>query len=646
MVRGQGSQKKPLYCPETASVSIAFWLAGWLCREFQRQIPKPLRENNAALADSHSTQAALANFYVPLCRTHISRRGLKLWYSWVVTALDAVNGCKGERTMEETKKTEETEEMKETKKTLIFCFDGTCNDPEDAENFAEDGSITNILKLHVLFGGYLCDKSKNQPDDGTIVTADGSRQQSFYYSGVGTYGGRLRKLLNMALAPKHLDVNRILNDAIENLVEHYEKGDHVLVFGFSRGAALARMFASVAKERLEKKKPKETGLEIDFLGVFDTVAAISGTDLSVKTKPASDVVFEDGVMSQDVKKAVHLVALDENRVAFQPTLFDYDSRRITEVWFPGVHADVGGGYWYDGLSDLALEYMTKKVEQECAGYAQILDLNKVKQDQLTDKKCSNDEDYTLITKDDIEIKALVDGVLHEHKQKTTSTATAVIAGVLVGAIVCAIVCALAGAIAGVIFGAIVGVIIGVVVRKKVRKIRLHPREVRIAGEHPEGEHPMVHVSVQHRYKKVRGYRPHALRDVKIRWVCETGGKPSGLRRVTIKTYRWLCKEKKRASCPKRAAIKICRWLCEEKQKTPGFEYFVVGNSIQSEDKGQKASGHKGAATENRIQPSKAGQKDTGSKYFVAADDKHVGDLRQGISGLGGGNRGHRHNGCR
>ena len=570
---------------------------------------------------------------------------------------------------EKTEKTEKTEEMKKTekmKKTLIFCFDGTCNDPEDAENFAEDGSITNILKLHVLFGGYLCDKSKNQLDDGTIVTADGSRQQSFYYSGVGTYGCRLRKLLNMTLAPKHLDVKKILNNAIKDLVKHYEKGDHVLVFGFSRGAALARRFASVAKERLEKKKPKKTGLKIDFLGVFDTVAAISGTDLSVKTKPASDVVFEDGVMSQDVKKAVHLVALDENRVAFQPTLFDYDSDRITEVWFPGVHADVGGGYWYDGLSDLALEYMTKKVEQECAGYVQILNLNKVKQDQLTNKEYSNDGDYTLITKDDIEIKALVDGVLHEHKQKTISTAAAVIAAVITGA-VAAIAAGLvtsmetgeiAGAIlgvdvgtivnagVGVIFGAIVGVIVGLVVRKKVRKIRLHPREVRIAGEHPKGKHPKVHVSVQHRYKKVRGYRPHALRDVKIRWVCETGGKPSGLRRVTIKTYRWLCKEKKRASCPKRAAIKICRWLCEEKQKTPGFEYFVVGNSIQSEDKGQKASGHKGAATENRIQPSKAGQKDTGSKYFVAADDKHVGDLRQGISGLGGGNRGHRHNGCR
>ena len=341
------------------------------------------------------------------------------------------------------------------KKTLIFCFDGTYNDPEDAEDRAMDGSVTNILKLHILFRGDLSNEAKTRTDDG-------SQQRSFYYSGAGTYGGPLRRFFNMAFAPKNADVRRILNDAIEDLKMHYEEGNHILVFGVGGGAVLARRFASVAKERSEKKD-----LEIDFLGVFDTVAAISSrshrirTDLSVETRPTSDVVFENGRMSQIVKKAVHLVALDENRVAFQPTLFNHDdSGRITEVWFPGVHSDVGGGHWYDGLSDLALDYMVKKIRQKCVGYVQIIDPKEVDYVQL------NDKDDTQITEDDINIKASVNGVLHEHK------------------------------------------------RTIARKATLHSRKVRIAGNPPEGVYPMVHASVQRRYEEVTGYRPHALRGVK------------------------------------------------------------------------------------------------------------------------------------
>ena len=80
------------------------------------------------------------------------------------------------------------------KETLIFCFDGTCNDPEDAGDRERDGSITNILKLHILFGGDLSNEAKIQTDDD-------SQQRSFYYSGVGTYGGSLKRIFNMAFAP-------------------------------------------------------------------------------------------------------------------------------------------------------------------------------------------------------------------------------------------------------------------------------------------------------------------------------------------------------------------------------------------------------------------------------------------------------------
>ncbi len=57
---------------------------------------------------------------------------------------------------------------------------------------------------------------------------------------------------------------------------------------------------------------------------------------------------------------LNLLALDETRDPFRPMQINKDieqPERILEVWFPGVHSDVGGGYWRDGLSDLAMEFM-------------------------------------------------------------------------------------------------------------------------------------------------------------------------------------------------------------------------------------------------------------------------------------------------
>ena len=486
------------------------------------------------------------------------------------------------------------------KKTLIFCFDGTCYDPEYAEDHAEGWGITNILKLHILFGGNLRDESRS-------LTNDSLCQRSFYYRGVGTYGGWFRKLINITFAPENGDVKRIVDEAIKDLDDQYPKDSqvdcHVLVFGFSRGAALARRFAAKARGKSGIKD-----LKIDFLGVFDTVAAISsfsrglGIGFNPETKPSSSVVYEDPYIKEHVQKVVHLVSLDENRVTSQPTLFNQDgSGRITEVWFPGVHSDIGGGYWYDGLSDSALEYMIKKVEEECGGHVRILDPEEIDYDQL------NGEDGTQITKDDIDIKPSVKGTLHKHKRKTITTSTTVgaiaglVAGTMVGLMVGLIVGAIvdittdgiageivvfivgaiadittggitegiageiadgiadgiAGEIAGEIAGGIVGLIVGgVITRKLINKITLLPRSIRIAEKPHEGLYPMVHASVQRRYKEVTEYRPYTLRNAK---------------------------------------------------------YVVIGNCRQLSGAEQKASE---------------------LKYVMTADDDQVGDVRQGISELG------------
>ena len=230
---------------------------------------------------------------------------------------------------------------------LIFCFDGTCNDPGDAGDFSHDGSISNVLKLHALLGGKLT--PRNGENDKT------PGQRSFYYSGIGTYGGYFRKKLNAMFAPPGADMEQILASGKKDLDENFKDGDEIFIFGFSRGAAIARMFAS--------KIGKESGRRVKFLGVFDTVAATKNSlDLDPDTFPASGIVFEDGTMGEHIDEAAHLVSIDEKRIAFQPTLFNKD-KRVTEVWFAGVHSDIGGGYWFDGLSDITLKFHARQGEK-------------------------------------------------------------------------------------------------------------------------------------------------------------------------------------------------------------------------------------------------------------------------------------------
>jgi hypothetical protein len=242
-------------------------------------------------------------------------------------------------------------------KRIVLCFDGTSNEPDDAEQErswfglggTEDSSITNVLKLHLMFGGDL--QGKNSFSD----------QMSFYYPGVGTYGSWLDKIRNMAFAPPDEDVGTIIKRATSDLYKNYEPGDLVYVFGFSRGAAIARRFAGVLRdtfEALDKPCP-----EVAFMGVFDTVAALKHPNIfKDHIKPASDVVFENGTVSDVVKKALHMVSLDDRRIAFYPTLMNRQDGVVEEIWLSGAHADVGGGYRFDGLSDIALSFLIDYID--------------------------------------------------------------------------------------------------------------------------------------------------------------------------------------------------------------------------------------------------------------------------------------------
>ena len=364
---------------------------------------------------------------------------------------------------------------------LVFCFDGTGNEPSDAGEFKENQSVSNVLKLHVLLGGGFADP---RPD---------ARQKSFYYNGIGTREGRNRipllgKLyeagrsrLNMLIAPSFGDAKRILEEARADFDAHYRAGDKVALFGYSRGAALARKFAAqLLAERAECR--------VSFLGAFDTVAAMGGIHRK-GDKISSDVVFENGTLNPRIERAVHLLALDEDRVTFTPTLMNKDADRpdrILEVWLPGVHGDVGGGYWVDGLSDVALAFMLGQCQ---AALGEHVEMTSGDPASVAALFRAQGEALAGLEVDDIAVHPLVRAPIHAHT----------------------------GARAAV-----------------------HDQDLRAVhvcdGDAPCGDLPLLHVSVQRRFAQVPSYRPPTLRGLRFRLLFDTGERSppidgvSGLRR--------------------------------------------------------------------------------------------------------------------
>ena len=365
---------------------------------------------------------------------------------------------------------------KSKSKTIIFNFDGTGNEPSDAGKVETDESISNVLKLHILLGGGIKDDKSNTKN------GSGGKQIAHYYNGIGTRDSALgqipllgkilsgaKKGINMTVAPQWGDARKILREAEQDFNEvGYQKGDILVVTGFSRGAALARKFASTILN-------KHQNCEVSFLGVFDTVAAMDGIHRKGE-KISSDVFFENGTLNDRIKKAVHLVSLDENRISFSPTLFNKDnnnSNRILEVWFPGVHSDIGGGYWYDGLSDCALAFMIKEMKKALDKSISIAGGNYASIQKLLD---GQGENLYGMEVDDIEINPKSDGVVHRHS--------------------------------------------GLVV-----KAGAEPRRICVNdNDRPSNDLPTLHCSVKERFKKVADYRPAALRGETFQLLEEDGTK--------------------------------------------------------------------------------------------------------------------------
>ncbi len=119
------------------------------------------------------------------------------------------------------------------------------------------------------------------------------------------------------------------------------------------------------------QNPAEVSNKVHFIGVWDTVSAVGFPLLGV-----ADAInlliyrfkFPDYVLDKDVEHACHALSIDDQRKTFHPLLWeqktDNDKTRIEQVWFSGVHANVGGGYPKQGMSLVALNWMMHKAAKQ------------------------------------------------------------------------------------------------------------------------------------------------------------------------------------------------------------------------------------------------------------------------------------------
>lgn len=268
-------------------------------------------------------------------------------------------------------------------KNIVVCLDGTSNTPDQMEmGFLAQ---TNVFKL---FNMLKSDKpgmfAPTGQFDASLCKKYGSKQIALYYAGVGNKydNDPLAQILGMATGMGAADV---VERAYLDIVRVYRPGDRLFIFGFSRGAAISRLLARAidargaprsvwtlrlfGKHRTLWTSSRKHAVPVDVLGCWDTVGAfgVAKTIAGINFQQLN--AFKDLTIPDNVAQAYHMVALDEQRDSFVPTLMDPDPirpERIVEVWFAGDHANIGGGWATDKLSDITLDFLLARVS---SGYA-------------------------------------------------------------------------------------------------------------------------------------------------------------------------------------------------------------------------------------------------------------------------------------
>ncbi|WP_192458224.1 DUF2235 domain-containing protein [Musicola keenii] len=257
-------------------------------------------------------------------------------------------------------------------KNIIISFDGTWNIPDIKSNM-EDSTSTNVFKLHQAI---------------ETAAATTIAQVKWYDTGVGTqwYDRFSGGIFGVGLSANIIQ-------GYTALMDNYESGDRLFILGFSRGAYSARSLVGLIRNSgLLKKENKNrvneayqlyrnrdkgadteyaqlfrntysTEVDIHFLGVWDTVGALGIPLESFGWFNREFYHFHDTELSGIVRHAYHAIAIDEHRENYDCTLWDpkqKPNQTVEQVWFPGAHANIGGGYADNNLSDITLLWMASK----------------------------------------------------------------------------------------------------------------------------------------------------------------------------------------------------------------------------------------------------------------------------------------------
>ncbi|HEX8167797.1 MAG TPA: DUF2235 domain-containing protein [Beijerinckiaceae bacterium] len=280
---------------------------------------------------------------------------------------------------------------------LIVCCDGTWNKRDSIDE------VTNVAKMARVI---------------SPIDDSGISQLIYYHPGVGT-GNWWDKIAGGGLG-EGLSAN--VQGAYAFLVDNFQPGDFIYLFGFSRGAYTARSLAGLiglvgllskadmdifpqvyaiyrsiehreklvrgteedartairalfpdsdvdklAKRLLKALDWNTRRTQIFFIGVWDTVGSLGVPDWPFKFG-AKEYAFHDTEISNRIVYAYHALAIDESRGPFRPTLWTRKKDRgpdpkpqvLEQVWFAGCHSNVGGGYPDCGLSDIAFLWMASK----------------------------------------------------------------------------------------------------------------------------------------------------------------------------------------------------------------------------------------------------------------------------------------------
>ncbi len=263
-------------------------------------------------------------------------------------------------------------------RNLIICCDGTAN--------SFDTGRTNVLRMTM---------ASVQDPDRQLVFYDpgvGTLPEHHLWSKVGRFVSRVRQLAIGA------GLEHNVQEAYTFLMENVRPDDRIYLFGFSRGAYTARVLASMLynvgllprgnqhlvpyamrllgarqggqpkwrdfsrfRRTFARPSPASNSgrYPVHFLGIWDTVKSVGWL--------WSPAVYPNTADNPLITTMRHAVAIDERRAFYRQHLLRprRDDADVDERWFPGVHADVGGGYPPDhgGLWRPAFEWLVAEARR-------------------------------------------------------------------------------------------------------------------------------------------------------------------------------------------------------------------------------------------------------------------------------------------